>query len=151
MVRELATYEKALSSVSATEQSLLSTLSFPSNPSQGYAKTFLIITPEGGVAGMALYFTNYSTWHAAPGIYLEDLFVRPEYRGRGYGTMLLSRLAKECLHIGGKRLDWSVLKWNEPSIKFYQGEGVGAKAMDEWMGMRVEGAEGLEKLARRIG
>ena len=151
MVRELATYEKALDSVSATEQTLLSTLSFPSNPTQGYAKTFLIVAPEGRVAGMALYFHNYSTWHAAPGIFLEDLFVRPEYRGRGYGGLLLSRLAKECLDIGGKRLDWSVLNWNEPSIKFYKGEGVGAKAMDEWTGMRVEGKEGLEKLAGRFG
>ena len=93
---------------------------------------------------MALYFHNYSTWRAAPGIYLEDLFIRPEYRGRGYGTALLRRLARETVAVGGKRLEWSVLKWNEPSIRFY--EGWGAKMMSEWVGMRVDG-EGLERMA----
>lgn len=93
---------------------------------------------------MALYFTNYSTWRAAPGIYLEDLFIRPAYRKRGYGKRLLGELAREVVGIGGKRLEWSVLKWNEPSIKFY--EGLGAKAMEEWVGMRVDG-EGLERMS----
>ena len=97
---------------------------------------------------MALYFTNYSTWHGAPGIYLEDLFVRPEYRGRGYGTALLKRLARETKAIGGERLEWSVLKWNEPSIKFY--EGMGAKMMSEWVGMRVDDGA-LEKMAGMDG
>ena len=156
MIRELAIYEKALDSVEATEASLLATLTFPSNPNSGYAKTLLVITPpstqpesEGSVAGMALYFHNYSTWTSAPGIYLEDLFVRPAFRGKGYGTALLSQLAKEVLKIKGRRLDWSVLKWNTPSIKFYEGEQVGANAMSEWMGMRVEG-EGLQKLAEKF-
>ncbi len=67
---------------------------------------------------MALYFYNYSTWHAAPGIYVEDLFVQPECRGRGYGTRLLAELAREVHKIGGARLEWSVLRWNEPSIQF---------------------------------
>lgn len=93
---------------------------------------------------MALYFTNYSTWRAAPGIYLEDLFVRPEFRGRGYGKKLLQELAKETRRIGGERLEWSVLKWNEPSIKFYK--GIGAQQMDEWVGMRVDN-EALDIMA----
>lgn len=154
MIHELAAYEKESSSVLATEPSLLKTLSFPSNPSSGYAKTILLFAPDPPstashllspeCAGMALYFNNYSTWRGAPGIYLEDLFVRPEYRGRGYGKRLLQELAKETKRIGGQRLDWSVLKWNEPSIKFYK--AIGARPMDEWMTMRVDD-EALDKMA----
>jgi GNAT superfamily N-acetyltransferase len=151
LINELASYEHALHEVLATESTLRSTLCFPSNPTKGYAKT-LLITPKGSsrAAGMALYFHNYSTWHAAPGIYLEDLFVRPEFRGKGYGQALLRELARECVRLGCKRLEWSVLKWNEPSIKFYESEKVGAKMMSEWAGMRVDG-EGLEKLAGGAG
>ena len=94
---------------------------------------------------MALYFHNYSTWRAAPGVYLEDLFVRPKYRGRGYGKRLLGELAKETEKVGGKRLEWSVLKWNEPSLRFY--EGLGAKRMEEWVGMRVDG-ETLQEVGK---
>ena len=95
---------------------------------------------------MALYFYNYSTWRAKPGIYLEDLYVRAGERGKGYGGRLLSELAKEVVQMGGGRLEWSVLKWNTPSIEFY--EAIGAMKMDEWVGMRVDG-EGLKKLARK--
>ena len=163
LIRELADYEHALDKVEATEDSLLATLSFPSNPSKGYAKTLLLTTSAPGesesstpppvddnsqhVAGMALYFHNYSTWPSAPGIYLEDLFVRPAYRGRGYGTALLQALARETVKVGGRRLEWSVLKWNEPSIRFYEGGAIGAKRMEEWVGMRVEG----ERLGRLAG
>lgn len=143
LIQELAAYEHATHEVLATNQTLTATLSFPGSPTQGYAHTLLITDPDGTVAGMALYFTNYSTWRAAPGIYLEDLFIRPAYRQRGYGKRLLGELAKEVVGIGGKRLEWSVLKWNEPSIKFY--ESLGAKAMDEWTGMRVDG-EALERM-----
>jgi GNAT superfamily N-acetyltransferase len=94
---------------------------------------------------MALYFFNYSTWRSAPGIYLEDLFVQPAYRGKGYGLALLRRLAAETRKVGGRRLEWSVLTWNEPSIGFYK--GLGAKPMDEWMKMMVEGDEALARLA----
>ncbi|KAL8746034.1 MAG: hypothetical protein Q9190_001901 [Brigantiaea leucoxantha] len=158
LIYELAAYEHASSSVLATESSLRSTLSFPSSDRSGYARTLLIFPPstttttttpippsseqpaaEPECAGLALYFTNYSTWRATPGIYLEDLFVRPQYRGRGYGKLLLAELAKEVKRIGGGRLDWSVLKWNEPSLRFY--ESLGAKRMDEWVGMRVEDEE----------
>lgn len=93
---------------------------------------------------MALYFYNYSTWRSKPGIYLEDLFVQPSQRGRGYGKRLLTELAKEVVAMNGGRLEWSVLKWNEPSIKFY--ESIGAQGMNEWMTMRVTG-DGLTKLA----
>ena len=164
LIQELASYEKALHEVLATEQSLRETLSFPdpSSPggfTRGYAKTLLILptsSSEGAsstpgaaeIAGMALFFHNYSTWTSAPGIYLEDLFVRPGYRGKGFGGALIQALARECVRLGCKRLDWSVLKWNEPSIKFYEGANIGAKRMDEWMGMRVDG-ERLEELARR--
>ena len=154
LIHELAAYEKATSSVRATEVSLLETLSFPSNSSSGYAKTLLIFAPDPPptgshvpfpqCAGMALYFTSYSTWRAAPGIHLEDLFVKPEYRGRGYGKKLLQQLAKETKKIGGERLEWSVLKWNEPSIRFYK--AIGAQQMDEWVGMRVDN-DVLDKMA----
>ncbi|EXJ90412.1 hypothetical protein A1O1_03513 [Capronia coronata CBS 617.96] len=171
MIQELADYEKALHEVLATEESLLKTLSFPDPESEtgftpGYAKTLLIVPNNSGsagtvqqpqqsteesspaVAGMALYFHNYSTWTAAPGIYLEDLFVRPQYRGTGFGKALIQALARECLRLGCKRLDWSVLKWNKPSIDFYVSEVIGATRMEEWVGMRVDG-EKLAKLAGR--
>lgn len=93
---------------------------------------------------MALFFYNYSTWRAAPGIYLEDLYVQPSARGKGYGFQLLKYLATEVVKIGGRRLEWSVLKWNEPSIRFYK--QIGARAMEEWEKMMLEG-EALKKLA----
>jgi len=160
LIHELASFENATSSVHATEASLHGTLSFPdaSSPtgfSPGFAKTLLLIAPwEGGadsippeeeqIAGMALYFTNYSTWRGAPGVYLEDLYVRPQYRRRGYAKKLLQRLAQETQKIGGQRLEWSCLRWNEGALKFY-GE-IGATRMEEWVGLRVEG-ENLKKLA----
>jgi GNAT superfamily N-acetyltransferase len=175
MIQELALYEKEPDAVEATVESLSKTLAFAphpeifagaSTPSTGDsvsstrpARCFLLFPPstteslyeknETKAAGMALYFYNYSTWRSKPGIYLEDLFVRPEYRSKGYGVALLQELAKEVVEMpdgGGGRLEWSVLKWNEPSIKFYVSEKIGAKRMEEWVGMRVEG-EGLKKLA----
>ena len=95
---------------------------------------------------MALFFNNYSTWRGGPGIYLEDLFIRPEYRGRGYGKRLFGELALELQRLGGHRLEWSVLKWNEPSIRFY--EAIGAKKLDEWMQMRVDTEEGLSNIGK---
>lgn len=159
MIRELASYENALDQVSATEESLRRTLTFghaTGHVNAGYARTLILRlpvnasatahptdTPEA-VAGMALYFNNYSTWRAKPGIYLEDLYVRKEYRGRGYGKMLLQELAREVLRIDGARLEWSCLKWNEPSLQFYR--SLGAVEMEEWVGCRLEGDK-LEKLA----
>lgn len=97
---------------------------------------------------MALYFYNYSTWRSAPGIYLEDLYVQPAARGNGYGFKLLKYLAKQVLEIKGRRLEWSVLTWNTPSIEFYK--QVGAKPLDEWLKMMVEGEEALGKLAEGV-
>ncbi|EXJ58496.1 acetyltransferase [Cladophialophora yegresii CBS 114405] len=160
LIQELASYEKALHEVLATEESLLSSLSFPVDPTdlakgftEGYAKTLLISpVPSSNVkeeiAGLALYFHNYSTWQSRPGIFLEDLFVRPPYRGTGFGTALIQALARECQRLNCKRLEWNVLKWNTPSIDFYQGPSIGAQRMEEWVGMRVEG-EALQKLARK--
>lgn len=152
LIRELAEYEKAASSVEATEALLEKTLSHADDPSNstsfspGYAKTLLLSDPDGTVVGMALYFYNYSTWTGVPGIYLEDLFVKPDYRKKGYGKALLKELAKEVLKVGGKRLEWSCLDWNEPSLQFYQSEVIGAKRKDAWVGLRVEG-DALGKLA----
>ncbi|KAJ4289350.1 Peroxygenase 1 [Collariella sp. IMI 366227] len=161
LIRELADYEKELHSVEATEAKLLSTIAFaPSNapdvpsgsvphavestsPSKP-ARCLVLTTPEGTTAGIALYFYNYSTWRARPGIYLEDLYVKQSERKRGYGKRLLVELAKEVVAMEGGRLEWSVLKWNEPSIKFYQ--SIGARMMSEWVSMRVDG-DGLTKLA----
>jgi len=143
MVRELALYEKEPESCLATEALLLKTLGFTGE--KAYADTLIISessSPSKPV-GMALYFNNYSTWRAKPGVYLEDLYVRPEYRGKGYGTALIAALAREVKRIDGGRLDWSVLDWNEPSIKFYK--SIGAKPMTQWLGMRVEG-DGLDGL-----
>ncbi|KAL2005163.1 hypothetical protein VTN00DRAFT_3013 [Thermoascus crustaceus] len=153
-IRELASYENALHEVEATESSLLATLSFPSTnpPKKGSTYTILVhppptpADPNPRAVGMALFFYNYSTWRSAPGVYLEDLYVQPSARGKGYGFALLRWLAGEVLRIGGKRLEWSVLRWNEPSIGFYEGK-CGARRMEEWMKMMVEGEDKLKRLA----
>ncbi|RYP78819.1 hypothetical protein DL769_003114 [Monosporascus sp. CRB-8-3] len=158
LIRALADYEHELDAVEATSETLSATIAFapsgvtstatspdtePTSPTRP-ARCLLLFNERGEPAGMALYFYNYSTWRARHGIYLEDLFVRPSERKKGYGKRLLVELAREVEASGGGRLEWSVLKWNEPSIKFY--EAIGAKKMDEWVGMRVE-REGLTKLA----
>jgi GNAT superfamily N-acetyltransferase len=94
--------------------------------------------------GFALFFHNYSTFLGKPGIYLEDLFVRPEHRGRGFGKALLASLARLAVKRGCSRLDWAVLDWNTPSIEFY--ERLGALRMDEWTGYRLMG-EALTRVA----
>jgi GNAT superfamily N-acetyltransferase len=165
LIQELADYEKESAAVEATHESLLNTIAFaPSpdisanplenvTPSTGDAisptrpaRALLLFNPEGEGVGLALYFYNYSTWRARAGIYLEDLYVRESQRGKGYGGRLLGMLAKEVLDMKGGRLDWWVLKWNTPSIKFY--EGIGAKAMSEWQTMRVDG-QALVELAKK--
>ncbi|KAH7385584.1 GCN5-related N-acetyltransferase-like protein [Phaeosphaeria sp. MPI-PUGE-AT-0046c] len=150
LIQELADYEKASSSVEATPELLNKTLSHydPATDtfSGGYAKTLLLTDPDGTIAGMALYFYNYSTWTGVPGIYLEDLFVKPAYRKKGYGKALLKALAQEVVKVGGKRLEWSCLDWNEPSLQFYQSEIIGAVKKDAWVGLRVDG-DALSKLA----
>lgn len=99
---------------------------------------------EGKEAGFALYFFNFSTWEGRPGLYLEDLFVRPEFRGAGIGKSLLQRLARIAVEKGCTRFVWQVLDWNTPSIEFY--EAMGARVMRDWLTCRVDG-EALQKLA----
>jgi len=142
-IRLLAEYEKLPHEVRATEATLLQTL-FGDRP---YAEV-LIARYRGEPAGFALYFHNYSTWLAKPGIYLEDLFVLPERRGNGIGKALLVALAKVAKERGCGRMEWSVLDWNEPSIQFYK--SLGAVPMDEWTMYRMT-ENAIAKLAATQG
>jgi GNAT superfamily N-acetyltransferase len=140
-IRELAVYERLAEPVQATEADLAAAL-FGARPHAQVVLGCLAGTP----VGFALFFHNFSTVTGKPGIYLEDLFVRPEARGHGVGKQLLSWLARTALERGCARLDWAVLDWNAPSIGFYR--SVGAVALDEWTIMRIAGAA-LERLAHR--
>ena len=132
LIHDLAVYEKAPNEVEATEKELLETI-FTSDP-----KVFCdLVEVDGEIAGMAIWFLNYSTWQGKHGIYLEDLFIKPEFRGRGYGKALLKHLAKICDEKGYGRFQWWVLDWNSPAIEFYR--SLGAVAMDEWTVYRVSG------------
>ena len=111
-----------------------------------FAEVLLAETPAGESAGFALFFHNFSTWEGRPGIWLEDLFVRPAFRGQGHGKALLVELAHLARERGCARLEWSVLDWNEPSIAFYR--ALGAVPMDEWTTFRVTG-DALQALASR--
>jgi GNAT superfamily N-acetyltransferase len=149
LIRELARYEHSVEQVTGTEEDLRRSL-FGTDPavyahvavSEGGAAGDKDANKgggegEGAVVGMALWFLNYSTWTGQHGIYLEDLFVEPGVRGRGYGKALLAELAGICVERGYARLDWAVLDWNTPSIEFYQ--SIGARAMDEWDIYRLTG------------
>ncbi|HXW74257.1 MAG TPA: GNAT family N-acetyltransferase [Steroidobacteraceae bacterium] len=138
-IRELAAYERLADQVQATETDLAAAL-FGTRP---YAEVVLACLADKPV-GFALFFHNFSTVTGRPGIYLEDLFVRPAARGRGAGKELLCWLARTTLERGCARLDWAVLDWNTPSIGFYR--SLGAVPLDEWTIMRVAGAA-LERLA----
>lgn len=131
-IRELAEYEKLPREVVATEQRLHDTLF----GDRAHVEV-LIADVDGAPAGFALFFHNYSTFLARPGIYLEDLFVRPAFRGRGVGRTLLQHIAGLAVARDCGRLEWSVLDWNEPAIRFYQ--SLGAVPMDEWTTFRVTG------------
>ncbi|HTA98981.1 MAG TPA: GNAT family N-acetyltransferase [Bradyrhizobium sp.] len=132
LVRELAEYEKLSHEVEATEADIAAAL-FGENP-----VLFCEIAEWAGEpAGFAVWFLNYSTFAGRPGIYLEDLFVRPAQRGKGIGKALLTHLAKRCIANGWSRLQWSVLDWNTPSIDFYK--SLGAVLMDEWTICKVSG------------
>jgi GNAT superfamily N-acetyltransferase len=138
-IKDLAVYEKLIDEVSATED-LISEALFGDKI---YAECLLGFEGEKPVA-FALFFHNFSTFKGKPGLYLEDLYVKPEYRGKGYGGQMLSVLAAIALERNCERFEWSVLDWNEPAIKFYL--SLGAKAMDEWTIFRISG-ESLRKLA----
>lgn len=138
-IRELAEYERLLNEVEATEADIRRDL-FGENP-----RAFCdIAEADGTPVGFALWFYNYSTFRGRAGIYLEDLFVRPEARGLGAGKALLARLAQRCVEADLGRLEWAVLNWNAPSIAFY--DSLGAGAMTEWTVRRLDG-EALAKLA----
>ncbi|PPR00751.1 hypothetical protein CVT24_000776 [Panaeolus cyanescens] len=151
LILDLATYEKEPESAKATPDLLRRNLF-----ETPYAHAFLAFSgteqAPGEPIGMALYFFNFSTWTGRPGLYssyllprkLEDLYVKPEFRSLGVGKAFFGHLGKVAQEKGCARLDWSVLKWNQPSIDFYE-KRLGAKPMTEWMGMRLE-EEGIDNL-----
>jgi len=139
-IHELAEYEHSAELDKSTEEMLHENIFV-----KGFAKV-LIAECNGEKAGFALWFNNFSTWLARPGIYLEDLYVRPQFRRNGIGGRLLKRLAEIAVEKGWGRVEWACLKWNKPSLEFY--ESLGASRMDEWVTLRVDG-EKLEHLRRQ--
>ena len=139
LIRALATYERAPDEVVATEGELAEVL-FNNKP----AAEVLLAFENNRAVGFALFFHNFSTWLGRPGLYLEDLFVRPEDRGKGYGRALLVHLAKVARDRHCGRMEWAVLDWNDPAIQFYK--KLGAKPMDEWTVFRLTRDE-ISKLA----
>ena len=140
LIRDLATYEREPQAVVATEEDLLRD-GFGPQP-----RYFCLVAEAGGsLAGFAFYFHTYSTWLGKWGLYLEDLFVRPELRGQGIGKALLVELARIAVREKCGRMNWQVLDWNQPAIDFYR--GLGAKMLPDWETFRLAG-EALERLAR---
>jgi GNAT superfamily N-acetyltransferase len=140
-IRELAEYEKLLHRVEANIEKLTETL-FGAKP----CAEVLIAELDGIPVGFALFFQNYSTFLAKPGIYLEDLYVRESARGCGLGMQLIAHLAKLAVERGCGRMDWAVLDWNQPAIDFYR--SIGAVAQDDWTGERLTG-DALAQLAAK--
>jgi len=141
LIQGLAEYEREPESVVFERATLRRNLFGP----RPYAEVLLAETDEGANAGFALFFHNFSTWEGRPGIWIEDLFVRPELRRNGYGRALLSAVARLAVERDCARLEWAVLDWNEPAISFYR--SLGAHPMDEWTTYRMTG-ESLVALAR---
>jgi GNAT superfamily N-acetyltransferase len=140
LIRALADYEREADAVTLDRERLASHLFGPTPR----AEVLIAEADTGENAGFALFFHNFSTWKGEPGLYLEDLFVRPEYRGHGYGKALLAELARIAVERGCPRMDWSVLDWNAPSIAFYR--ALGAEPMEGWTTFRLAG-DALRKLA----
>ena len=143
LVRELAAYEREPDAVETTEPMLRDAL-FGDSP----AASCHVAVLDGEVVGFALWYVTFSTWKGRPGLWLEDLFVRPAARGSGLGRALLQELASVCVSRGYPRLEWWVLDWNEPAIGFYR--ALGAAAQDEWTTYRVDG-DALVRLATPDG
>ncbi|MBN8732207.1 MAG: GNAT family N-acetyltransferase [Acidobacteria bacterium] len=143
MIRGLADYEQLAHEVEASEERLRQSL-FGERPAAAVSLAYV----EDVCAGFAVYFPTYSTFLAQEGMYLEDLYVRPEYRGQGIGFALLRHLAGLCRERNYGRLEWSVLNWNEPSIQFYK--RLGAVPLDEWTRYRLAG-DSLRTLGEEIG
>jgi GNAT superfamily N-acetyltransferase len=139
LIRELAAYEREPDAVVATEADLL-------RDGFGDVPRFRVLLAEMGseAIGFAFYFFSYSTWRGRPALYLEDLFVRPAFRGRGAGLALMRKLARIAVEQHCARFVWEVLDWNEPAIRFY--ESLGAEVLRSWLNVRLEG-EALERLA----
>ena len=139
-VRDLAKYEREPKAAVATEQDFI-------RDGFGVDPKFKVVLAQwdGEPAGFALFFYNYSTWQGRPGLYLEDLFVKPEFRGKGIGKALLLHLAKIAVDNNCGRYQWQVLDWNTPALDFYK--SLGAEIMKEWLTMRVEG-DALQRLAK---
>jgi len=142
LIRALARYERLEHEVVGTEEDLREHL-FGAHPR---AEVALVEEDGGEISAFALYFHNYSTFLCKPGLYLEDLFVLPEHRRKGYGSALLRHLAKVALARGCGRFEWSVLEWNEPAIAFYR--SLGARMLDDWRILRVTG-DALHELAAK--
>lgn len=140
-IRELAEYEQLTHEVVATEDLLAAALFGPRPDAE-----VLMAVADGAAVGFALFFPNFSTFQARPGLYLEDLYVRPAFRGLGLGKRLLTKVARLAVARGCGRYEWSVLDWNAPSIGFY--ESLGAEMHADWRRMRVTG-DALERLAAR--
>jgi GNAT superfamily N-acetyltransferase len=143
LVRDLADYERSLDQVSATEEDLRRSL-MADQP----AVFAHVAEHEGEVVGFALWFVNFTTWEGSHGIYLEDLYVRPDVRGSGHGRALLAELARICVQRGYPRLSWAVLDWNSPALGFYA--SLGAATMDAWMVHQLSGTA-LRALAEPAG
>lgn len=141
MVHELAAYERAADDCQLTADQLRAALFGPRAALFGH----VAIDPAGTPVGVALWFLNFSTWRGVHGIYLEDLYVRPQARGGGLGRSLLATLAHLCVYRGYDRLDWSVLDWNTPARDVYH--GIGAGPLDDWVPYRLEGAALIELAA----
>src|SRR5438067_13807668 len=139
LIRDLATYERAPNEVWATEEQLVDVL-FGKKPAAEILLAFENETP----VGFAVFFHNFSTWLGRPGLYLEDLFVKPEVRGKGYGRALLVQLAKIARDRGCGRMEWAVLDWNDPAIQFYN--KLGAGSLDDWRVFRLT-SDGIGRLA----
>lgn len=137
MIRELAAYERAEDQVQTTEETLRGALFGPFGPEGGPFVSALVAEAGDSLVGMAVYFVSFSTWTGRHGIYLEDLYVRPDARRGGVGSALLRALAGEVLSRGFTRLEWSVLDWNSPAIEFYK--ACGAVGLEEWMTFRLAG------------
>ncbi|KAM0418786.1 hypothetical protein ACHAPT_012296 [Fusarium lateritium] len=145
-VKELADCQNELHAITTTEEKLYNTMAFDPEPDTGApaepvtpirpARCLLAFNETGEPAGMALYFYSYVTWHAAPGIYLEDLYVLPSERRGGHGKRLMDALIQELRAVGGARIEWRVMEQNEPGLRFYK--SMGAKVMDGWKDMKLE-------------
>jgi len=141
LIRDLAEYERAPLEAKATLEQIEESL-FSANP-HAFCH---VVEVHRNVVGISIWFLNYSTWLGKPGIYLEDLYIDPAFRGQGFGLALLKELAKICVEREYERLQWWVLDWNEPSIEFYK--SLGAVPMDEWTVYRVTG-DALKELATK--